>query len=150
MRVEAAHRAACPSGRRAATTRTRAATPPRPRARVRPATGRAVSTSLASLGNLTRNCGRGFRFSPPDGANPTVWREVRGRARRASLEARARLRYEFFMAQNSQSATATRNTIPGTANDAPVAPSLFTAAPRREDIPDAKRTTDAPATPEPA
>jgi hypothetical protein len=52
------------------------------------------------------------------------------------------------MAQNSQSATSTRNTIPGTANDAPVAPSLFTAAPRREYIPDAKRMSESLATPE--
>jgi hypothetical protein len=47
------------------------------------------------------------------------------------------------MAQNSQSATATRNTIPGTANDAPVAPSLFTAAPRRAKA--LLRQKDAPA-----
>jgi hypothetical protein len=44
------------------------------------------------------------------------------------------------MAQNSQSATATRNTIPGTANEQPVSPQLFTA--RREYIPDAKRVSD--------
>jgi hypothetical protein len=51
------------------------------------------------------------------------------------------------MAQNSQSATATRNTVPGTANEAPVAPSLFTTA-RREYIPDAKRVQDSLQTPE--
>ena len=52
------------------------------------------------------------------------------------------------MAQNSQSATASRNSIPGLANDAPVAPSLFTSAPRREYIPDAKRRQPMLATPE--
>ncbi|GAC1342547.1 MAG: hypothetical protein NVSMB23_15380 [Myxococcales bacterium] len=45
------------------------------------------------------------------------------------------------MAQNSQSATASRGTVPGTANEAPVAPNLFTA-PRREYIPDAKRVRE--------
>jgi hypothetical protein len=44
------------------------------------------------------------------------------------------------MAQNSQSATAGRNTVPGTANEKPVAPPLFTT--RREYIPDAKRATE--------
>ena len=43
------------------------------------------------------------------------------------------------MAQNSQSATASRNTVPGTANPAPIAPALFSNTPRREYIPDAKR-----------
>ena len=52
------------------------------------------------------------------------------------------------MAQNSQSATASRNTVPGTANDAPVAPQLFTSAPRRDYVPDAKRLHQTLATPE--
>lgn len=51
------------------------------------------------------------------------------------------------MAQNSQSATATRGTVPGTANEAPVAPNLFTA-PRRDYIPDAKRLRESLQTPE--
>jgi hypothetical protein len=46
------------------------------------------------------------------------------------------------MAQNTQSATATRNTVPGTANDAPVTPPLFTAPAKREYVPDAKRVGD--------
>jgi hypothetical protein len=45
------------------------------------------------------------------------------------------------MAQNTQSATATRNTVPGTANENPVAPPLFTTT-KREYIPDAKRVTE--------
>ena len=45
------------------------------------------------------------------------------------------------MAQNTQSATASRNTVPGTANEKPVAPSLFTTS-KREYIPDAKRVTE--------
>jgi hypothetical protein len=44
------------------------------------------------------------------------------------------------MPQNTPSATATRNTVPGTANERPVAPPLFTA--KREYIPDAKRVTE--------
>ena len=52
------------------------------------------------------------------------------------------------MAQNSQSVTASRATVPGTANEAPVAPPLFTAPPRREYIPDAKRLQESLATPE--
>ncbi len=52
------------------------------------------------------------------------------------------------MAQNSQSATATRNTVPGTANPNPVAPPLFTQPARREYTPDAKRVTGTLATPE--
>ena len=50
------------------------------------------------------------------------------------------------MAQNSPSATASRNTVPGTANDKPISPSLFTA--KREYIPDAKRASELLATPE--
>src|SRR5712671_1972871 len=46
------------------------------------------------------------------------------------------------MAQNTQSSTAARNTVPGTANDAPVTPELFTQPARREYIPDAKRVGD--------
>ena len=52
------------------------------------------------------------------------------------------------MAQNTQSATASRATVPGTANDAPVAPELFTSSPRREYIPDAKRVGDGLQAPE--
>ena len=51
------------------------------------------------------------------------------------------------MAQNSQSSTASRATIPGTANADPVAPSLFTS-PRREYIPDAKRQGEGLSAPE--
>jgi hypothetical protein len=51
------------------------------------------------------------------------------------------------MAQNTQSTTAARATTPGTANDAPVTPSLFTEA-KREYIPDAKRLYEGAATPE--
>lgn len=50
------------------------------------------------------------------------------------------------MAQNTQSATASRATIPGTANEAPVTPPLFTA--RREYSPDAKRLRESLHTPE--
>ena len=55
------------------------------------------------------------------------------------------------MAQNSQSSTATRNTVPGTANPNPVAPELFTGSTgvaRRDYIPDAKRVSGTLATPE--
>ena len=52
------------------------------------------------------------------------------------------------MAQHSQSTTAARNTVPGTANPNPVAPPLFTSAPRREYIPDAKRVGGLLQTPE--
>lgn len=52
------------------------------------------------------------------------------------------------MAQNTQSATATRNTIPGTANEAPVLPELFTEPARRDYIPDAKRVGDGAQAPE--
>ena len=46
------------------------------------------------------------------------------------------------MAQNTQSSTAARATVPGTANDAPVAPPLFTSPAKRDYIPDAKRVGD--------
>ena len=46
------------------------------------------------------------------------------------------------MAQNTQSVTAARATVPGTANDAPVAPPLFTQPAKREYVPDAKRVGD--------
>jgi hypothetical protein len=52
------------------------------------------------------------------------------------------------MAQNTQSSTAARATVPGTANDAPVAPPLFTEPARREYIPDAKRVGDGMQAPE--
>src|ERR1700750_1515687 len=51
------------------------------------------------------------------------------------------------MAQNTQSSTASRATVPGTANDAPIAPSLFTSA-KRDYIPDAKRVGDGMQAPE--
>jgi hypothetical protein len=51
------------------------------------------------------------------------------------------------MAQNTQSATASRATLPGTANDEPVGPPLFTT-PRREYIADAKRVGDGLQAPE--
>src|SRR5437868_12340479 len=46
-----------------------------------------------------------------------------------------------LMSQNTQSATASRNTVPGTANEKPVAPALFTTT-KREYIPYAKRATE--------
>jgi len=52
------------------------------------------------------------------------------------------------MAQNTQSTTATRATVPGTANDEPVAPALFTQPARREYVPDAKRVGDGAQVPE--
>jgi hypothetical protein len=52
------------------------------------------------------------------------------------------------MAQNTQSVTASRATVPGTANDAPVAPPLFTEPSKREYVPDAKRVGDAMQAPE--
>jgi hypothetical protein len=52
------------------------------------------------------------------------------------------------MAQNTQSSTAARATVPGTANDAPVAPPLFTQPAKREYIPDAKRVGDGAQAPE--
>jgi hypothetical protein len=52
------------------------------------------------------------------------------------------------MAQNTQSVTASRATVPGTANDTPVAPPLFTAPSKREYIPDAKRVGDGAQAPE--
>jgi hypothetical protein len=52
------------------------------------------------------------------------------------------------MAQNTQSASATRATVPGTANDQPVAPPLFTSPSKREYIPDAKRVGDGLQAPE--
>ena len=52
------------------------------------------------------------------------------------------------MAQNTQSTTATRATVPGTANDDPVAPELFTQPSKRDYIPDAKRVGDAAQAPE--
>jgi hypothetical protein len=51
------------------------------------------------------------------------------------------------MAQNTPSASAVRATVPGTANDAPVAPALFTAS-KREYVPDAKRLREGLATKE--
>ncbi|HEY2029949.1 MAG TPA: hypothetical protein VGH20_12150 [Myxococcales bacterium] len=52
------------------------------------------------------------------------------------------------MAQNTQSNTAARATVPGTANDAPIAPPLFTAPAKRDYIPDAKRVGDGTQAPE--
>jgi hypothetical protein len=52
------------------------------------------------------------------------------------------------MAQNTQSLTASRNTVAGTANDAPVTPPLFTEPARREYIADAKRVGDGAQAPE--
>jgi hypothetical protein len=52
------------------------------------------------------------------------------------------------MAQNTQSSSAARATIPGTANDAPVTPPLFTAPAKRDYIPDAKRVGDGAQVPE--
>src|SRR5690348_13254751 len=52
------------------------------------------------------------------------------------------------MAQNTQSATAGRHTVPGTANEKPLSPPLFTAPPRRDYVPDAKRVKDLQETPE--
>ena len=52
------------------------------------------------------------------------------------------------MAQNTQSVTASRATVPGTANDEPVGPPLFTTPPRRDYIPDAKRVGDGLQAPE--
>jgi hypothetical protein len=52
------------------------------------------------------------------------------------------------MAQNTQSVTATRATVPGTANDTPVAPALFTEPAKRDYIPDAKRVGDGAQAPE--
>ncbi|TMA26665.1 MAG: hypothetical protein E6J78_13010 [Deltaproteobacteria bacterium] len=52
------------------------------------------------------------------------------------------------MAQNTQSTTAARATVPGTANDAPVTPSLFTESSKRDYIPDAKRLHEGEQTPE--
>ena len=52
------------------------------------------------------------------------------------------------MAQNTQSATASRATVPGTANDAPVAPPLFTEPSKRDYVPDAKRVGDGARAPE--
>ena len=52
------------------------------------------------------------------------------------------------MAQNTQSSTAARATVPGTANDAPVAPALFTQPSKREYIPDARRVGDGTQAPE--
>jgi hypothetical protein len=52
------------------------------------------------------------------------------------------------MAQNTQSVTASRATVPGTANDEPVAPPLFTQPAKREYIPDAKRVGDGAQVPE--
>jgi hypothetical protein len=50
------------------------------------------------------------------------------------------------MAQNTPSATASRNTVPGTANEKPIAPALFTS--KREYIPDAKRVSELLRSPE--
>lgn len=52
------------------------------------------------------------------------------------------------MAQNTQSSTAARATVPGTANDAPVAPTLFTQPAKREYVPDARRVGDGTQAPE--
>ena len=52
------------------------------------------------------------------------------------------------MAQNTQSSTAARATVPGTANDEPVAPPLFTQPAKREYVPDAKRVGDGAEAPE--
>ena len=52
------------------------------------------------------------------------------------------------MAQNSQSTTASRASIPGTAHPDPIAPSLFTAPARRDYIPDASRQAEGLSTPE--
>ena len=52
------------------------------------------------------------------------------------------------MAQNTQSSTAVRATVPGTANDEPVAPALFTQPAKREYVPDAKRVGDGAQAPE--
>jgi len=52
------------------------------------------------------------------------------------------------MAQNTQSVTASRATVPGTANDAPVAPPLFTEPSKREYVPDAKLVGDGAEAPE--
>jgi len=52
------------------------------------------------------------------------------------------------MPQNTQSTTAARATVPGTANDEPVAPPLFTQPAKREYIPDAKRVGDGAQAPE--
>ena len=51
-------------------------------------------------------------------------------------------------AQNTQSVTASRATVPGTGNDDPVAPQLFTQAPKRDYVPDAKRVGDGMQAPE--
>jgi hypothetical protein len=51
------------------------------------------------------------------------------------------------MAQNTQSTTASRASMPGTANDEPVAPPLFTS-PSRAYIPDAKRLHEGAQAPE--
>ena len=52
------------------------------------------------------------------------------------------------MAQNTQSTTASRATVPGTANDDPVEPSLFSPPSRRDYIPDAKRLHEGTQAPE--
>ena len=52
------------------------------------------------------------------------------------------------MAQNTQSSTAARATVPGTANDDPVTPSLFTQPSKRDYVPDAKRVGDGAQAPE--
>jgi hypothetical protein len=52
------------------------------------------------------------------------------------------------MAQNTQSSTAARATVPGTANDAPIAPPLFTSPAKRDYVPDAKRVGDGMQAPE--
>jgi hypothetical protein len=52
------------------------------------------------------------------------------------------------MAQNTQSTTAARATVPGTANDAPVGPELFTQPAKRDYVPDAKRVGDGAQAPE--
>jgi hypothetical protein len=51
------------------------------------------------------------------------------------------------MAQNTQSTTASRGTVAGTANDAPITPALFTSS-KRDYIPDAKRVGDGMQAPE--
>ncbi len=51
-------------------------------------------------------------------------------------------------AQNTQSVTASRATVPGTGNDDPVAPPLFTQPAKRDYVPDAKRVGDGTQAPE--
>ena len=52
------------------------------------------------------------------------------------------------MAQNTKSITANRGSVPGTANDTPVAPPLFTQPAKREYVADARRVGDGLQAPE--